>query len=90
MKKTVMNVGWSSVHTKIDYNIRRNDLNQGINRLLAKRITTNLPIFMGNMWNFNNQEQGRCMPPYPWWLQDYKMLKRMQDIGSGLLKTGKI
>lgn len=72
--KLVMNVGWSSVHTKIDYNIKRSDLNQVINRLLAKRITTNLPIFMGNMWNFNNQEEGRCMPPYPW----YWMVARLQ------------
>lgn len=58
----------------LHYNIRRNDLNQGINRLLTKRITTTLPIFMENMLDFNNQEKGRCMPLDPW----YWLVARLQ------------
>lgn len=64
-RKTFLYPGWGYLNMSLDSNLRRLDINQGINRMLAYEVTSYKPIYMDNRENYANEDRGRCMPPYP-------------------------
>ncbi|XDV21811.1 hypothetical protein PO909_026831 [Leuciscus waleckii] len=64
-RKTFLYPGWGYLNMSLDSNLRRLDINQGINRMLAYEVTSYKPIYMDNKENYAGEDRGRCMPPYP-------------------------
>lgn len=85
--KPVLLAGWEYCHQTMDSTIRRNDINQGINRLLSEPIETNMFIYANTSVEYSLQEQGRCMPPFPYYFlvarkQHYKEVRDPEKIRS--------
>lgn len=90
-KKTFVYAGWAYLNTTIDSNLRRMDINQGINRMLAYEVTSYKPIYIwiAKLFMMKRIKGDACLLTHSigQWL-DCNMLKKIQDTDNGLPKTG--